>query len=337
MSTIENRQFKLIARPKGMVKRSDFEFASAPAGEPGPGEVLVQVLYLSLDPAMRGWMNEGKSYIAPVGLGEVMRAGGVGRVVGSRDPGLAVGDFVVGMTGVQDYAVMKAKDASKVDPRLAPLPRYLGALGMPGLTAYFGLLDIGQPKESETVVVSAAAGAVGAVVGQIAKIKGCRVVGIAGGPEKCRYVTDELGFDAAIDYKNQDVRAGLLQFCPQGIDVYFDNVGGEILDIALSLLARKARVIICGAISQYNSMESLQGPRYYLSLLVNHARMEGFVVFDYLARYGEGMQALVGWTMQGKLKAREHVVKGLETFPQTLLMLFRGANAGKLVIQVADE
>ena len=337
MSTLENRQFKLIARPAGMVKRSDFEFTTAPAGEPGKGEVLVKVLYLSLDPAMRGWMNEGKSYIAPVGLGEVMRAGGVGRVVGSQDQSLAVGDFVVGMTGVQDYAVVKAKDAAKVDLRLAPLPRYLGALGMPGLTAYFGLLDIGQPKEGETVVVSAAAGAVGSVVGQIARIKGCRVVGIAGGPDKCGYVTGELGFDAAIDYKSQDVRAGLSQHCPKGIDVYFDNVGGEILDVALSLLARRARVIVCGAISQYNSMETLQGPRFYLSLLVNHARMEGFVVFDYQARYAEGMQALVGWTMQGKLKAREHIVKGLETFPETLLMLFRGENYGKLVIQVAEE
>ena len=320
-----------------MVRRSDFEFATAPAGQPGPGEALVKVLYLSLDPAMRGWMNEGKSYIAPVGLGEVMRGGGVGRVIASNDPGLAVGDFVVGMTGVQDYAVMKAKDAAKVDARQAPLPRYLGALGMPGLTAYFGLLDIGQPKEGETVVVSAAAGAVGAVAGQIARIKGCRAVGIAGGPEKCRYLTGELGFDAAIDYKNENVRAGLSQHCPHGIDVYFDNVGGDILDIALSLLARKARVVVCGAISQYNSLESMQGPRFYLSLLVNRARMEGFVVFDYMARYGEGVQALAGWMMQGKLKAREHIVKGLETFPETLLMLFRGENSGKLVIQLAEE
>ncbi len=336
MNTLENRQFRLIARPKGMVKRSDFEFTTAPAAEPGSGEARIKVLYLSLDPAMRGWMNDGKSYIAPVGLGEVMRAGAVGRVIASNDSGLAVGDFVVAMAGVQDYAVVKAKDAIKVDPRLAPLPRYLGALGMPGLTAYFGLLDIGQPKEGETVVVSAAAGAVGAVVGQIARIKGCRVVGIAGGPEKCRYVTAELGFDAAIDYKNEDVRAGLSHHCPKGIDVYFDNVGGEILDIALSLLARRARVIICGAISQYGNLASVQGPRFYLSLLVNRARMEGFVVFDYLARYGEGMQALAGWTLQGKLKAREHIVKGLETFPETLLMLFRGENSGKLVIQVAD-
>src|SRR5580693_5896402 len=337
MSTLQNRQFRLTSRPVGMVQRSDFDFVTTPAGEPGPGEVLVRVLYLSLDPAMRGWMNEGKSYIAPVGLGDVMRAGGIGRVVASNDASLAVGDAVVGMTGVQDYAVVKAKDATKVDARLAPLPRFLGALGMPGLTAYFGLLDIGQPKEGETVVISAASGAVGAVTGQIAKIKGCRAIGIAGGPDKCRYVVEELGFDAAIDYKNEDVRAGLAQHCPKGIDVYFDNVGGEILDIVLSMLARRARVIICGAISQYNNLESIQGPRNYMSLLINHARMEGFVVFEYAARYPEGVQALAGWMLAGKMKAREDIVDGLETFPDTLQKLFSGENFGKLVIKVAGE
>jgi NADPH-dependent curcumin reductase CurA len=336
MNTRQNRQFRLIARPVGMVKRSDFEFITAPASEPGPGEVLVSVLYLSLDPAMRGWMKEGRSYIAPVGLGEVMRALGIGRVIESNDPSLAVGDVVVGRTGVQDYVVAKAKELTKVDPELVPLPRYLGALGMPGLTAYFGLLDIGRPKEGETVVASAAAGAVGAVVGQIAKIKGCRVVGIAGGAAKCRYVTGELGFDAAIDYKNEDIRSRLAGHCPKGIDVYFDNVGGEILDTALSLLARRARVIICGAISQYNNLTPVEGPTNYLSLLVNHARMEGFVVFDYADRYAEGRNALAAWAMEGKLKAREHVVDGLETFPETLLMLFRGENFGKLVIKLAD-
>ena len=334
MTTHQNRQFKLASRPVGMAKRSDFEFVTAPAAEPGPGEALVKVLYLSLDPAMRGWMNAGRSYIAPVGIGEVMRAGGVGRVVASNDQNLAVDDTVVGMTGVQDYAIGKAANFTKVDPRLAPLPRYLGALGMPGLTAYFGLLDIGQPKEGETVVVSAAAGAVGAVVGQIAKIKGCRAIGIAGGPDKCKYLVEELGFDAAIDYKNEDVRAGLAQHCPKGIDVYFDNVGGEILDIVLSMLARRARVIICGAVSQYNNLESIQGPRNYMSLLINHGRMEGFVVFEYAARYPEGVQALAGWTLAGKLKAREHIVEGLETFPETLQMLFRGENFCKLVIKV---
>jgi NADPH-dependent curcumin reductase CurA len=319
-----------------MVKRSDFEFITVPAGEPGAEEVLVRVLYLSLDPAMRGWMNEGKSYIAPVGLGEVMRAGGVGRVVKSNDPTLAAGDLVVGITGIQDYVVSKAAGLRKIDPQVAPLPRYLGALGMTGLTAYFGLLDIGQPKEGETVVVSAAAGAVGAVVGQIAKIKGCRVIGIAGGAAKCSYIVDELGFDAAVDYKNEDVRKALARHCPKGIDIYFDNVGGEILETALSLLARRARVIICGAISQYNSTTGMVGPRNYMSLLENHALMEGFVVFDYAERYAEGMKALAGWTIEGKLKAREDVVDGLDTFPDTLLKLFRGENFGKLVIKVAE-
>jgi NADPH-dependent curcumin reductase CurA len=334
--TLENRRFKLAARPVGMVKREDFTFVTEPAGDPGPDEALVRVLYLSLDPAMRGWMNAGRSYIAPVAIGEVMRAGGLGRVVASNDPSLAVGDVVVGMTGIQDYAIDKAPAFTKVDPRLAPLPRFLGALGMPGLTAYFGLLDIGKPQPGETVVVSAAAGAVGAVTGQIAKIKGCRTVGIAGGPEKCRYIVEELGYDDAIDYKNEDIRAALAKHCPKGIDVYFDNVGGDILDAVLSLLARRARVIVCGAISQYNHPESIQGPRNYLSLLVNHALMEGFVVFYYRDRYPEGMQALAGWMLAGKLKAREDVVEGLETFPETMQKLFRGENFGKLVLKVAD-
>jgi Putative NADP-dependent oxidoreductases len=337
VSTLENRQFKLISRPVGLVRRSDFEFATVPVSEPGAGEVLVRVQYISLDPAMRGWMNEGKSYIEPVGLGEVMRALGLGKVVASNDASLAVGDTVTGLTGIQDYAIAKAGAWTKIDPSLAPLPRYLGVLGMPGLTAYFGLLDIGQPKEGETVVVSGAAGAVGAVVGQIAKIKGCHVVGIAGGKDKCSYLIDELGFDAAIDYKSEDVLQSLKEHCPAGINIYFDNVGGEILDFALMLLARKARVVICGAISQYNNTEPPKGPSYYLSLLVNSARMEGFVVFNYAARYAEGVAALAGWLMQGKLKAREDVVEGLETFPETLLKLFSGENFGKLVLKVSDE
>jgi NADPH-dependent curcumin reductase CurA len=282
-------------------------------------------------------MNEGKSYIPPVGLGEVMRAGGVGKVIVSNDEKFAVGDMVMGLTGVQDYVIMNANDAIKVDARLAPLPRYVGALGMPGITAYFGLLDICNPKEGETVVVSGAAGAVGAIVGQIAKIKGCKVVGIAGGADKCKYLIDELGFDAAIDYKNEDVSKALRAHCKKGINVYFDNVGGEILDAALAQLARNARISICGAISQYNNIEALQGPKNYLSLLVNHAKMEGFVVFDYSQRYGEATMALAGWLAAGKLKAREDIVDGLETFPETFLKLFRGENFGKLIIKVADE
>ncbi len=337
MEKLQNRQFRLASRPVGLVKRSDFELRTTQTTEPGPGEALVKVQYISVDPAMRGWMNEGRSYIEPVGLGDVMRAGGIGQVVASNAPELAVGDTVVGQTGVQDFVALKARELTKVDPRLAPLPRYLGALGMPGLTAYFGLLDICQPKAGESVVVSGAAGAVGAIVGQIAKVVGCRVVGIAGGVKKTRYLTEELGFDAAVDYRSEDVREALKAHCPKGIDVYFDNVGGEILDVALSLLGRRARVAICGAISQYNSSEGMQGPKNYLSLLVNHARMEGFVVFDYAARYAEGTKALAGWLAEGKIKAREHVVDGLETFPETLLMLFRGENFGKLVIRVSGD
>jgi len=338
MTDLTNRQIKLAARPVGMVKPTDFSLSTEPVTQPGPGEVLIKVQYISLDPAMRGWMNEGRSYIRPVGIGEVMRAGGIGCVIASNDAKVAVGDTVTASTGVQDYALVKAADVVKVDPRVAPLPRYLGVLGMPGMTAYFGLLDVGQPKPGETVLVSAAAGAVGSVAGQIAKIKGCRVVGLAGGADKCRSVVDDFGFDAAIDYKKEDVRKKLREHCPNGVDIYFDNVGGPILEAALANLARKARIVLCGAISQYNATpDDLRGPRNYMMLLVNRARMEGFVVFDYAARYGEAAREMASWVAEGKLKAREDVVEGLETFPQTLLKLFRGENVGKLVIKVSGE
>lgn len=338
MSSLQNRQFKLIARPVGMVKRGDFEFATGPVPVPGPEEVLVKVQYLSLDPAMRGWMNEGKSYVPPVGLGEVMRAGGIGRVLQSNAVDVVVGDYVNATTGIQEYAVVKGKEVRKVDPKVAPLPRYLGVLGMPGMTAYFGLLDVGQPKDGETVVVSAAAGAVGSVVGQIAKIKGCRVVGIAGGADKCNLAVKEFGYDAVIDYKNEDVKKKLREYCPKGIDVFFDNVGGEILEAALSCLARKARIVLCGAISQYNStMDTLRGPRNYMALLVARARMEGFVVFDYAPRYAEAAKTMAEWLAAGKLKAREDIVEGIETFPDTLLKLFKGENVGKLVLKVSND
>lgn len=319
-----------------MVKRSDFAFSTDLAGEPGAGEVLVKVQYISLDPAMRGWMNDVRSYVPPVALGDVMRAGGIGQVIASQDPRLAVGDTVTGGLGVQEYAVMNASWLTKVGPSLAPLPRFLGALGTPGLTAYFGLLSVCEPKEGETVVVSGAAGAVGSVVGQIAKIKGCRAVGIAGGPDKCRYLIDELGYDAAIDYKSGDVRRVLREHCPKGVDVYFDNVGGEILDLALGRLARHARISICGAISQYNNVGPTEGPKNYLSLLVSHARMEGFVVSDYTAEFPEASRQLAAWVGEGQIRAREHIVEGIETFPETFLMLFRGENFGKLVLKVGD-
>jgi NADPH-dependent curcumin reductase CurA len=332
-----NHMYRLAARPFGMPKRSDWTYTEEPVREPGDGEVLIKVLSISLDPAMRAWMNEGRSYIAPVQIGEVMRALGAGRVVASRNPGFALGDHVTGALGVQEYAYSNGRGIMQVDVRFAPLHVHLSALGMPGLTAYFGLLDIGQPKTGETVVVSAAAGAVGAVAGQIAKLKGCRVIGIAGGPEKCNYVVNELGFDGSIDYKAQDVKTALAGHCPDGVDVYFDNVGGEILDMVLLFLKRRARVVICGAISQYNNTTPIKGPSNYVSLLINHARMEGFIVTDYVPQYGEALREMAGWLSAGKLKSREHVEKGLENFPETLLKLYTGANFGKLILEVAGE
>jgi NADPH-dependent curcumin reductase CurA len=329
-----NHQFRLAARPVGLPKPSDWTYVEEPVRDPGDGEVLVRIQYVSLDPAMRGWMNEGRSYIPPVGIGEVMRAFAAGEVIVSNDPDVAVGQHVGGLLGVQEYAVANGKGVFKLDTGLAPLPVYLGALGMPGVTAYFGLLDIGKPKEGDTVVVSGAAGAVGGLVGQIAKLKDCRVVGIAGGPEKCRHLVEDLGFDAAIDYKAQDVLTALGEQCPNGIQIYFDNVGGEILDAALAHLARYARVVICGAISQYNSTTGLRGPSNYLSLLVNHASMTGFTMGDYLDRYGEAVREMAGWLASGKLISREEIAVGLENFPQVLLRLFHGENTGKLVLEV---
>ncbi|WP_348767209.1 NADP-dependent oxidoreductase [uncultured Salinisphaera sp.] len=333
-STDQNRQFRLAERPQGLPKKSDWELVSEAVAEPGNDEILVAVEYISLDPAMRGWMNAGKSYIKPVEIGEVMRAGTAGTVLKSNHADFAEGDKVSGNFGVQTHAVVAGKDARKVDTRLAELPAYLGVLGMPGMTAYFGLLDVGGVAEGETVVVSAASGAVGALVGQIAKLKGARVVGIAGGSEKCSYVTDELGFDAAIDYKNENVYKAMKEHCPKGIDVFFDNVGGEILDFALANLALNGRIVICGAISQYNATDGMYAPKNYMSLLVNRARMEGFVVFDYADRYGEAAKALAGWLSEGKIKHREDIVEGFENFPETLLKLFEGSNFGKLVLKV---
>jgi NADPH-dependent curcumin reductase CurA len=337
MAALVNRQFRLAARPVGTPKRSDWEFVTEPVADPLEGQLLVKVLYLSLDPAMRGWMNDAKSYIAPVAIGEVMRAGGVGKVLASRNSRFGVGDYVSGMTGVQDYRLTDGKGFTRVDPKLAPLTVYLNVLGLPGMTAYFGLLDVGQPKAGEMVVVSGAAGAVGGAVGQVAKLKACRAVGIAGGPAKCDYVVNTLKFDACIDYKAGNVKDGLKQHCANGVDVYFDNVGGDVLDTVLTRIKRKARIVICGAISQYNNTTAVKGPANYLSLLVNRARMEGMVVFDYADRYPIAMQEMGQWLREGKLISKEDLVQGLETFPESLLKLFRGENLGKLVLKVADE
>jgi NADPH-dependent curcumin reductase CurA len=334
MTAQTNRQFLLARRPVGQASREDFTFKEVPVAEPADGQVLLKNRYLSLDPAMRGWMNDSKSYIAPVALGDVMRALGVGEVIASKHPQFAVGDYLQGAVGVQDYFLGDPKGLHKVDPKLAPLPRYLSALGMTGMSAYFALLDVGAPKRGDTVVISGAAGAVGSVAGQIAKIKGCRVIGIAGGEEKCYSLINELGFDGAIDYKSEDLHTALKRECPNGVDVFFDNVGGDILDAVLSRLAPKARVVICGAISQYNNTTPVKGPANYLSLLFNRARMEGFVVMDYAPRFAEAGQEMAGWLAQGKLKSREHIVEGLETFPETLLKLFSGENFGKLVLKI---
>jgi NADPH-dependent curcumin reductase CurA len=320
-----------------MPVRSNWNYVEEPIGEPKDGEVLVKVLYVSLDPAMRGWMDDGKSYVPPVGIGDVMRALGAGKVITSKFPGLAVGDYVGGIFGVQEYAVVPGKAVNKIDANANELPVYIGGLGMPGITAYFGLLEIGRPEAGNTVVVSGAAGAVGSVAGQIAKIKGCKVVGIAGGTEKCHDLTHEFGFDAAIDYKSENVFTALRKHCPNGIDVFFDNVGGDILDAALANLALHARVVICGAISQYNNTTPIKGPANYLSLLVNRASMTGMVVTDFLPRASEARAAMTQWRKEGKLKTREHIVEGLSTFPETLLMLFTGKNEGKLVLKVAED
>jgi NADPH-dependent curcumin reductase CurA len=332
---VTNQQFRLACRPTGLPTRETWELTEGPVPDPGEGEVAVQVLYASLDPAMRVWLNEGDSYVPAVQVGEVMRAIGVGRVIASSIREVAKGDHVTGIFGIQRYAVLPGKAVTKL-PDGVPLPAYLNPLGIPGLTAYFGLFDIGRPEPGQTVAVSAAAGSVGSLVGQMARIRGCRAVGIAGGAEKCRLLTDEYGFDAAVDYKAGSVAAGLREHCPDGIDVFFDNVGGGVLEAALRNLARGARVVLCGAISQYNE-GAQQGPRNYMALLVKRARMEGFVVFDFASRYAEAAREISGWISSGQLSAREHIVDGLEAFPDALLMLYRGENTGKLMLRVSED
>jgi NADPH-dependent curcumin reductase len=332
--TATNTAVRLKQRPTGMVDASTFTVAEEAVPALGEGQVLVRVEYVSLDPAMRGWLNEGKSYIPPVGIGEVMRASGVGIVEASNDPRFAPGDAVYGGTGVQTRAVLPGKELVKIDTSVAPLTRWLGDLGMSGMTAYFGVLDVGALKDGETVVVSAAAGAVGALVGQIAKVKGCTVIGIAGGADKCHRVVSELGFDACIDYKGENVAQRLKELIPQGLDVYFDNVGGEILEACLGRLNRGARIVICGAISGYNDFANMKGPRNYLNLLVSRARMEGFVVFDYAKRYREAQAELIGWMQAGKIKSREHVEDGIDRFAEVMNMLYTGGNTAKLVLKV---
>jgi NADPH-dependent curcumin reductase len=334
--TSVNTQCRLSARPMGLPKAADWAIVDEPIPAAGNGEFVVETDYLSIDPAMRTWMNAGRSYVPPVEIGEVMRAFGVGHVIESRHPGFAVGDQVSGLFGVQNYAVSDGVDVNKIDTTLAPATAYLGPLGISGLTAYFGLLDIGRPEPGQTVLVSGAAGSVGHLVGQIAKIHGCRAVGIAGGEQKCRWLLEHAGFDAAIDYKTADLRAELKTHAPDRVDVFFDNVGGVALEAALNRLAHGARIVLCGAVSQYN--DAPRGPANYMQLLVARASMTGFVIFDYLTRYPEGVAQLAKWIGTGQLRSHEDIERGgVGDFPETLLKLFSGQNTGKLILALNES
>ena len=335
--TLLNQQFLLAQRPVGAPTRETFEFVEKPLGEPGPNQILVKVEYLSIDPAMRGWMNDAKSYIPPVGIGEVMRALGVGKVIASQHPDYKEGDYVNGALGVQAYYLGEPKGFYKVDPQQAPLPRYLSALGMTGMTAYFALLSVGQPKAGETVVISGAAGAVGSIAGQIAKIKGCRVVGIAGGADKCRFLTEKLGFDGAIDYKNEDLAAALKRECPKGVDVYFDNVGGEHLEAALDAFNDGGRAALCGAISQYNETGAAPGPRNLGNLITRGLTLQGFTVGHYTQHVPAFSAAMTAWLTAGEIVYDETVVDGIENAVGAFLGLMRGENTGKMLVRIVAE
>lgn len=341
-SSAVNETYRLKRRPEGSTTYDDWTFSQEEIKHAtNDGDIVVKTSLISLDPAMRGWLNDAKSYIPPVAIGEVMRAICIGKVEESKNPHFKVGDTVTGTFGVQRYATLsggelKRNGVTKIDPRIGTESQWLNVLGMPGMTGYFGLNDVGLPKEGETIVVSAASGAVGQTVGQLAKIKGLRVVGIAGGKAKCDFAVNELGFDACIDYKSSPsaVRNGLKEHCPKGVDIFFDNVGGEILDTVLTKINRKARIVICGAISQYNNKGAVVGPSNYLSLLVNRARMEGLVVFDYADRYPQAVMELAGHLKSGKMKSKEDIEEGIKTFPDALNKLFSGSNFGKLILKV---
>ena len=341
MSEQVNRKILLVSRPTGVPTLDNFEIADAEMPQPGEGEVLVRTLYLSVDPYMRGRMNDRKTYVEPFALNEVVTGGVVGEVVESRAEGLTPGDIVTGLLGWQLYQTARADPRNptairKVNPAVAPVTTALGVLGMPGLTAYFGLLDIGRPKEGETVIVSGAAGAVGSAVCQIAKFKGCCVVGVAGSDEKCDYLTRELGADVAINYKTAgDLNDAVREACPAGVDVYFDNVGGAVSDAAMWLINSRARVVICGQISMYNSERWETGPRVQPLLLIKSALMQGFIVSDYVARFGEGLAQLGQRVAAGKLKYAETIVEGFENAPRAFLGLFAGENLGKQLVKVA--
>ena len=336
MPTPVTRQIVLRARPVGMPRPGDFELVEAPLPSPKDGEVLCRTIYLSLDPYMRGRISGAKSYAASVEPGQVIVGGTVGEVLESKHPALARGDVVLGYDGWQSHAVSKAAGLRKLDPKQAPVSTALGVLGMPGMTAYVGLLDIGQPRPGETVVVSAASGAVGSAVGQIAKIKGCRAVGVAGSADKCDYVVRELGFDACVNYKKGDLAAALKDACPNGIDVYFENVGGDVLRAVMTQLNQNARIPLCGLISEYNAIESTPGPNLR-PLLFNRALIKGFIVSDHMARMGDFLRDCGAWVREGRLKYREDVVIGLEKAPEAFIGLLQGKNFGKLLVRVGED
>jgi len=338
MAGNKNRQFLLKARPTGRIQPSDFELVESAVPTAGPNQAVARVLYLSLDPTNRIWMTDVEQYMPPVALGEVMRGAGIAKIVESNNPGYAVGDLVTGLVGWQDYAVSDGTGLAAWTPLpkdlQVPPTMMLGALGITGITAYFGLLDIGKPQAGETVVVSAAAGATGSVVGQIAKIKGCRVVGIAGSRAKCDWIVNELGFDAAVNYKEANWKDQLAKACPNGIDIDFENVGGEIMETVLSRMNLNGRVVLCGMISGYNSGEPMRGP--YDTILMKRLRVQGFIVIDFMDRFAEAALQLAGWMLEGKIKHRETIVDGLEKAPTAINQLFDGENIGKLIIKVAD-
>jgi len=331
-----NRRLVLAERPTGMIDESTVRIVEADVPQPGPGEALARVRFLSIDPTIRTWMDDAPGYLPPIGIDEVVRGAGIAEVVQSNCDRYSPGDLLFGMTGWQDYLI-----ADEGERAMQPLPPgvspqvALGLFGITGMTAYFGLLDVGRLKEGDVVVVSGAAGATGSTVGQIAKLKGAgEVIGIAGGPEKCSWIVDELGFSAAIDYKNENVSARLRELAPDGIDLYFDNVGGEILDACLGQLAMRGRVVLCGAIATYNDRGSMRGPANYRSLIIRRGRMEGFIIIDYIGRFPEAQMEMAGWLASGQIKSAEHIVEGLERAPEALNLLFTGGNTGKVIVQV---
>jgi NADPH-dependent curcumin reductase len=334
-----NRQWLLAARPAGMIGPQNFEYAESPIPTLSAGEVLVKNLFLSFDPTQRNWMVDRPGYLPPVGMGETMRAGSVGQVVDSQHDDFAVGELVQTTGGWQDYAVVAPGQGpmglTKLPAGVSP-EMMLSILGITGLTAYFGLLDIGLPKAGETVLVSGAAGATGSIVGQIAKLKGCRVVGIAGGPEKCRWLKEQAGFDAVIDYKNADVNAQISLHCPEKWDVFFDNVGGDILEAALNHLNLHSRIVMCGGISGYNATDPVPGPANLMNLITNRGRMQGFIILDYLPRAMEAIHELMAWVAAGDIIYQVDLKEGFENIPSTLQRLYTGQNVGKQLLKIAN-